>query len=550
MKWRCALAVAFGLLAVLLGPAGPASAHATVVSTAPGQGTVLGASPAAATLTFSEPIRLVPDKIVVVAPDGKRINTGAPTVNGTTLTIPLRTADRPLGSYLVSYRVISADNHPVAGTYVFSVGARSAITTTGTETGVDPAVRTALPVTRYLGYTGVILLIGPVLMLAALWPRRLSRQGAIRLVGAGFGLVGFATVAALWLQAPYTSGGAMFDVSARELGEVLSTPFGVLMAVRLAILVAIALLLRPVLRGGGSRARRGALALLALAGLSTWPLSGHPGAGPVPVAGVIADTVHLAAAALWVGGLVVLAVFLLRRAHERALGVILPVWSKWAMAAVCYLALTGAVQAFIEVGTLRGLTGSDYGRLVLAKIGLLVIVVGVAMYSRRLVQRRLVAAPQRKLRRAVSAEVAITALVLAASAVLVQTTPGRSDTDAIAPASADGFAETLNTSLYTLQFDIYPVQLGEYNTLHAFVYTPDGKPLPVAEWKVTTSLPSGGIEPIDNPILIGTTPNHGIGALTFPVPGDWQVRFTIRVSEIDQATVVATVPVSGKQPAR
>src|SRR5581483_10899574 len=141
MKWRNALAVALGaplgLLAVLLGPSSPASAHAAVVSTAPAQGSVVGSSPTSAVVTFNEPVRLVPDKIQVLAPDGKRINTGTPKVNGNTLTIPLRAADRPLGSYLVSYRVISADNHPVAGTFTFSVGARPETVPTATDAGVD-----------------------------------------------------------------------------------------------------------------------------------------------------------------------------------------------------------------------------------------------------------------------------------------------------------------------------------------------------------------------------------------------------------------------------
>jgi copper transport protein len=368
-----------------------------------------------------------------------------------------------------------------------------------------------------------------------------SRRGPIRLAGIGVGLVVASTLAALWVQAPYTSGSTVFDVSGRELSQVLSSPFGTVLAVRQAIVAAVTLLMRPMLYGRGSRLQRAALVLLALAGLATWPLSGHPGAAPLPVAAVIADTVHLAAAAVWIGGLVVLAAFLLRKAHERVLGVILPVWSRWAMAAVCYLALAGAVQAFIQLGALRELTRSDYGRLILAKVGLLVAVIAVAWFSRRLVQRRL--GLKGRLRRTVAAELAITAVILGLSAVLVQTTPGRSDTTAATPAAADSFAETLNSSLYTLQFDIFPVQLGEYNTLHAYVYTPEGKPLPILEIKVTTALPSADIEPIDNPIGITDQTNHALGSITFPTLGDWQVRFTIRVSDIDQATVTATVPV-------
>jgi copper transport protein len=365
----------------------------------------------------------------------------------------------------------------------------------------------------------------------------------VRLVRAGLGLLVAATVAGLWLQAPYRSGGGPLDVSAADLSAVLASGPGTALLVRLGIVATVAALLPPLLRGRAGRPRMALLLVLALAGLATWPLAGHAVASPVPAASILAAVVHLAAMAAWLGGLVVLVGVLLRRAHPRVLAVILPVWSRWATIAVVWLVGGGAVQAVIEVGAPRSLIGSDYGRLVAAKVALLVAVLVAAGYARRSVRRRTAPADGHgRLGRAVALEVAGIAVVLGLSAVLVQTTPGRSAAGPAGAAAFDGFAQTLTSPLYTLQFDVYPVQLGENNTVHAYVYTPDGRPLRAVEWKLTAALPSRGVEPVTTPLL-GIGEHHGIGAVTFPVPGDWQLRFTIRTSEIDQATVSTTVRV-------
>lgn len=604
-----------GGLAVLAAPAAPADAHATVVATDPTRDSVIGYSPTAITVTFSEPVTPIPGRVQVLAPDGKRISGEEPTVTGGTLRIPVRVADRPLGTYLVSYRVVSADSHPVSGGFTFSVGAPSATAPEPPRDTVHPSVRVAVPVAKYLGYAGLVLTIGPALLLGLLWPATLSRRGPIRLVRGGLLLIGVATVAAAWLQAPYRSGAALTDVSGTELRQVLGSGFGAVLGARLGVLLAVAALLPPVLRGRAGHARidrtradhgqvdhgragrgragrpgavvragpvrAGLLVVLGVGGLVTWPLLGHAIAAPVPVASIVADVIHLLAMAVWLGGLVTLLGFALRAAHPRVLAVILPVWSRWATIAVVWLVAGGLVQATIEIGAPGRLLDTGYGRLVLAKAALLGGVLGAAWFARRLIRRPGPAAGagtssataartgtgtgagtdaeagtgtpasvpagagpdgRRWLRRTVAVEVGLAAVILGFSAVLVQTTPARTAGVEAAATSADGFAQTLTSPLYTLQFDIYPVRLGEHNTVHAYVYTPDGQRLPVVEWQLTAALPERGVEPVTTPLL-GLEPHHAVGAVAFPVPGEWQLRFTVRISEIDQASVTTRVRV-------
>ena len=564
-RWAAALLA--GLCLALLVPAAPASAHAALVSTTPEQGSVVGSSPTKVTLTFNEPVRMLPGKTQVIAPDGKRINTGDPVATGGTLSLEVRVADRPLGTYLVSYRIISADGHPLSGGFMFSVGAPSQTAPSALDD--DPAVGVLMAIAKYAGYVGLTFVVGPLLFLAVLWPRRTPTRRPMRLVWVGLGLVGLSTLGTFWLQAPYASGAGPFDVSVGELREVAVSSFGLWSAVRLAVLVAVVALLRvhsPVRAPFPVRVRARALvgaggppvvaplpaqvavrrspfplALLGAAGLLTWPLTGHAAASPVPPVSAVADAVHLASMAVWLGGLVTLVGFVLREgwADRRVLGVILPVWSRWAAVAVCWLVLGGVVQAVIEIGGVGALFDTRYGQLILVKVGLLGVVLAVAFFSRRLVTRR---SPAR-LGRLVAAELGLAAVVLVASSMLVQTTPGRSaGIEAEAAAEAVGFSTTLNSPIYSVQFEIFPVQIGENNTLHAFVYTPAGKPVEVAEWKVTAALPEKGIPPVPNAV-VSIRGNQGIGAVTFPYPGKWDLSLTIRLDDLNQATVKTTVDV-------
>jgi copper transport protein len=530
-------------LATLLVPAAPASAHAALLGADPAPGSVIGTSPTEITITFSESVRPVEGRVQVLAPDGKRIS-GTPAVRGAVLHIPVRKADRPLGTYVVSYRVISADSHPVGGGLTFSVGAPSAQRPAAVDNGVHRSVAIAVPAARCLAYAGLTFSIGTALWLALLWPRRRSRVAAIRLVRAGLAMTGLATLAGLWLQAPNSSGAPAWSVSGTELGQVLASPYGVTLTARLAVLAMIAGLLPPALRGDAGRARGATLVVLAVAGLATWPLTGHAIASPLAGVIVAADVVHLAAMAVWLGGLVTLAVFLLRGTHPRVLGVILPAWSRWATIAVVWLVGGGAVQAVVQVGSVGALWRTDYGKLLLAKIAILAVTLGAAAFARRLVRRAQVpAAGPAKLRRTVGIEVVATAVILGLSAVLVQVDPGRSPAADQAAVSDDGVSQTLSCPLYTLQVNVYPVELGENNTIHAFVYTPAGAPLPAEQWTVTSRLLGRDLEPVSAPLLGLIPKHHAVGAITFPLPGTYELRFTIRTSAIDEATVRTSITV-------
>ncbi|GIJ23061.1 copper resistance CopC/CopD family protein [Micromonospora lutea] len=545
MTARARAAALLGLILVglcaALGPAGPAAAHAVVVATTPERDEVLGYAPREVLVTFSETIAVVPGRVQVLAPDGKRINVGDPEVRDSTMRITLRPADRPLGTYLVSYRVISADSHPVAGSFTFAAGAPSATPPLPAEADATPAGM-LMPVAKYLGYLGLLLAVGPPLLTATLWPRRRSRRGATVMALIGLGLITAGTLGTWIGQAAQVVGVPVGRLSAADLRAVADTDVGVVLAVRLVLVGLAAALLPTVTRGTAGRWRTGALAAAGVAGLVTWPLAGHPIASPVPPVSIVLTTVHIAGVTVWLGGLLTLTVFLLRGTHRRVLARILPAWSRWATLAVAWLVTAGILQAAIELGRPSALWGSTYGRLLLGKAALLAGVLAIAAGQRRLVRRQVAASRPEWVTRAAGVELAVTAVVLALTAVLVQTPPGRAAGTTADGVTREGVAQSLTTDLFTLQFDIYPAVAGTTNSLHAYVYTPQAKELPVAEWTVTAALPEAGIEPITVDIF-ALEPHHGTAEMHFPVAGDWTLRVSARTSEIDRSTATTTVTI-------
>ena len=234
--------------------------------------------------------------------------------------------------------------------------------------------------------------------------------------------------------------------------------------------------------------------------------------------------------------------FLLRRADERELGAILPIWSRWAATAVAALILAGTVQALIEIASFKGLYDSTYGRLILAKIALAAAVIGVAAYSRRLVRSRKAESGPGTLRRVVGVELAITAVVLGVTAAVVQIPPPRTAQAAESATTSTTITQTVSDDSVSLQVDVFPATVGN-NSLHLYAYTPDNKPLPVVEWTATAALPDKGIEPIEVPLL-RITDFHAVGDIALPMAGEWTFKFTVRTSDIDQSTLTMKAKIS------
>jgi copper transport protein len=410
---RLVPALLLALVALLLLPASPASAHAVLVSSDPADGARVAEAPAAVRLTFDEAVALPPHAAVVLSATGVRVDRGAARLAGRTVVVPLR-SQVPAGVYSVSWRVVSADSHVVTGSIRFGVrrdaDAVEGPVTTGSP--LDPAVAAATGA----GYLGLSLGLGVPAAVVLLWPSQRGRRRLRRTAAAGLAVVLLATVADLLLRGPRASGGGWPGVLRLEgLGYTLTSPIGDVLLVRLVLVVVLALL---VLRPPSSRARDVVSGLVGLGILTSVALLGHATDGAAGLL-VPAAVLHLAAMALWLGGLVVLVIAVLprmRAAPEAGLRV-LRRWSVVAFVCVGVLVVTGEVQAFPTVVPLAALWATDYGVLLLVKLGLVAAVLVVAAAAQRTVAGA--ARPARiRLRRAAAAEAVGVIAILGVTAAL------------------------------------------------------------------------------------------------------------------------------------
>ncbi|MDT0378884.1 FixH family protein [Streptomyces sp. DSM 42041] len=409
------LAVLAALCAYLLGAAPPAAAHAVLTGSTPAAGAVVDAQPEDVVLTFSEAVQLSDDSVRVLAPDGSRADTGETRERSSAsggdarYATPLRDglAD---GTYTVAWQVVSADSHPISGAFTFSVGAPSKTTVAlpDQEAG-GGAVGVLYDLARSIAYAGLLLLVGGAGFVLACWPQGTRVRAVQRLVTGGWVAVTAATLAMLLLRTPYTGSGRLVDAfDLGGLADVVGTRTGTALVSRLLLLAAAALFTAvlfgtyartaadgdPGNDGEGDPARRRDLVIgLSLGGgvvstglAVTWAASEHASSGIQTAVAMPVDVVHLLAAAAWLGGLATLAVAL-RSGTGAVPATAARRFSRIAPAGVLVLALTGTYQSWRQVGSWSALTGTDYGRLLLLKLALIVLLLVAAYGSRRWVTR-------------------------------------------------------------------------------------------------------------------------------------------------------------------
>ncbi|MEE1773271.1 copper resistance protein CopC [Streptomyces sp. JV185] len=393
------LAVLVGLVfGVLLGGAGPASAHAALTGSDPQDGAVVATAPKEVTLTFSEQVALGDGSIRILDPAGKRADTGAAPrdlQSGSTVKYGVSLhSGLPDGTYTVAWQAVSADSHPVSGAFTFSVGApsKTAVALPKDQAG-GGLVGTLYDIARYAAYAGFILLAGGSAFVLACWQRGAGARPLQRLVARGWMTLTVATLAMLLLRNPYTGSGKLADAFDLDgLKAVLDTKPGAALVSRLLLLGASALFI-AVLFGAYSkredeREKRDLTIGLAIGGTviaagiaGTWALAEHASTGIQPGIAMPVDVLHLLAVAAWLGGLTALLVALYRTPDIDATAV--RRFSGIAFGSVIVLAATGVYQSWRQVGTWSALTGTGYGQLLLVKVGLVAVLIVIAWFSRR-----------------------------------------------------------------------------------------------------------------------------------------------------------------------
>ncbi|MFE7764904.1 FixH family protein [Streptomyces sp. NPDC057438] len=396
-----ALTAVLAAVLIVLGGAGTAAAHAELDSTDPTPDSVVPRQPSAVTLTFSEGVTLPADSLRVLDPAGERVDTGTPGHAGgrnETARVALRDglAD---GTYTVAWQVIFADSHPGGGAFTFSVGKPSASSVSVDElrgTRTDGLISFLYGTGRAVAYAAFALLAGAVAFVLICWPAGAAVRRVQRLLAAGWiGLLG-STVVLMMLRGPYEQGSGVTpsgDPATAEAHVPVDERIYVALAIRLLLLAACGVYLVLLVGQSGqsgnsddgvkgrswSRGRLGAAGGALAVGLSaTWVMTNHASEGVQVWLALPVTALHLLAMAAWLGGLVTLAVGLRHGLTPAAV----ERFSLVAAGSVTVLVLTGLYQSWRGLGSWAALFDSEYGRLLLIKIGCVALMLGAAWFSR------------------------------------------------------------------------------------------------------------------------------------------------------------------------
>lgn len=412
--FRTRLPLAFLLaLSIALLTMGSALAHANLVNSNPASGASLAKSPPQVQMWYSEPLEPSFSQAVVYDTNRQRVDAGDSrvTLNDPTSMIVSLKPNLPNGTYVVAWKTQSkVDGHVVYGTVPFGVGVASASSAAeslqpanGFSSGSPPEM-----IARWLALLSETALAGSFVFwllqrrylreLTSLEALRRIRVGQSRVADVAVGLVLLSNLMLLAMQVLVTGGS--------PLQVILGTQYGLLTLARLAASIVLAAVLFYRARGAKNLVRIDQLGFaLGAALLGATSLTSHSAAsgtftpvGVMPL-GLVADYLHLAAVAVWFGGLLQLAVaapILLRtgqpETRAKVLGGLIHRFSLVAGLSLAILVATGLVEALLHVGTLNNLIGTGYGLALLSKIVLIAPLLGLAAVNHFVVRPALVQA--------------------------------------------------------------------------------------------------------------------------------------------------------------
>lgn len=298
------------------------------------------------------------------------------------------------------------------------------------------------------------------------------------------------------------------------------------------------------------------IALLALGGaylVMTPALAGHASVESPVVVFFLSDVLHVLAGSVWVGGIACLLIALPGATRQlegpersRLLLATLARFSPLALGAVCVIAVTGVVQAYIDVRSFHGLFHTTYGALIIVKVVLLSVLIGLGWVNRG----RVILAFERLVgdgrspggigalaRRTMRGEFALMLCVFGVTAALISYAP---------PIDAASGPFSVNTTIgpAELEMTVEPARVG-LNTIHLYlINAKDGSQFTATkELVATASLPAKGIGPLPLKANLSGPGHYAFNSAELSPGGNWEIKITDRVSEFEEFSKTVKVPI-------
>jgi copper transport protein len=525
---RCSAVVA--AIVGLVFQTGLAFAHASLVRSDPADGAVLAAAPTRLVLTFNEPVS--PLVLSLIDDKGRATTLSRYRLEDDALIIEAPAEIMP-GAHALSWRVVSADGHPVGGSVVFSVGAPGAGGVPGAAEVVDWPLRAAIWLSRVAIYLGFFVGVGGLVFAAfvAKVPHPAVRvQQALLLVA----LV--ATPLSVGLQGLDALGLPLFDLAQPIVWRTaMGTSYG--MTAIIAFLALVAALAGPLVR---SPTAMRVLSVAAFLGVGfALAASGHASAAAPQIVTRPAVFLHATAVAFWIGALLPLG-FALRENRSQAAAA-LARFSKAIPFVIVPLIAAGIVLALMQVERPTAIWTTAYGWVLLVKLALLAVLFALAAINRWRLTAPVEAgdpAAARSLASTIAVETVVAVAILGVVATWRFTPPPR----ALEAAAARPASVHIHTAKAMADVTITPGHAGPVSA-SIVIMTGDFGPLDAKEVTLVLSNLPAGIEPMR---WAATKPGDGTwraDGLVIPAPGRWGVQIAIVISDFELIRLQGTVDI-------
>ena len=494
--------------------------HASLVSSDPPAGAMRAAMPERVVLSFNEPV--APLVLKLVTPGGAASLLAGAEARDRAVSVALPRSSET-GTYLLSWRVISADGHPVGGTVAFSVGeagGRAALS----EESSRPLFRLAFILTKVALYIASFVGIGGAFARAWTVTAR-AEPDADKLVMAAI-LLGFpALIATVGLQ-----GLDALDVPANALAQAAVWRAGLEASWGITAIVAAFALFAGLFAAVSVQRRSARLwSAIALVGLAVaLSASGHASAASPQALMRPAVFIHVTAIALWIGALIPLSYAL----TGDAAGASLRRFSKFVPAALAMLLVSGLVLAIVQLGRGDAPLATSYGIVLLTKLSLVAVLLLIAAHNRFVLTPRIAAgdiAARATLRRSILAELVVVLAIFGAAATWRFTPPPRS------LAAAAQSAEFVHIHAARAMADVTFLPAGPGRREAAInLQTADFKPLDAKEVTLLLSNEAAQIEPTSYAARRRADGVWIADGVLVPLPGVWTVQVDVLIDDFEK----------------
>lgn len=461
-------------------------AHSQLIGSSPKADEVVTEKPAAVELTFSVAIQAAMSTIAVTDQNGRRVdkNNISLSPDGKILRVDLQ--DAPPGLYRVEWRVLSVDDHVIKGDFKFET--RLAVAGSPARTGpvqqhdhdamvhmdheAGSGVNWPQTLIRSLMYFAILAIPGgfaftlfvvrptlsEIVDSTQIGPAAEAHESRFLLTEyLAVALLAAAAVAALVLQTSTVLGAGVFEaLEPTGLLRVLSeTSFGPAWILQIGSAAAILLVLFLIRRTASEKKSSLLWVGLLLSGLILLApgFTGHARAAATEYRFAVAsDWLHLAAAGVWIGGLIQIAVAvpvliskLSGNAKFACLSGIISRFNRLAVAATLLIVATGLYNTWIHVESFSALSGTSYGVTLLLKVALTLLMIVAGAVNSYILHPRIKRSIEemgtpgtastsdaRNLFRSVNLELGLAACVLLLAAILAFLPPARKHRDAVA----------------------------------------------------------------------------------------------------------------------